>query len=261
MWLWIGVMAALALPMEDLRWRVVNDTVMGGRSRASVEIEEMLRFQGTLSLERNGGFASIRARTPAGAFEDATALRLVVQGDGRTYDFTIERSDIPLRAGSYRMRFPTEVGTTEILLPLAAFRPTSFGREVAGAPALDTALDRIDGIGIMLADKQEGDFALEVLELDLVTAAPTDTEVRRTPLLRELAAAIDEGVPAFNAGDVVACRNRYMDALMRVRARPGLTLGEHSLIDEAIGRVRTQEAREAAWTLRAVMDSILFAGA
>ena len=48
--------------MSELdNWVIINDTVMGGRSRARIDIENQhLVFNGYLSLENNGGFASIR---------------------------------------------------------------------------------------------------------------------------------------------------------------------------------------------------------
>ncbi|MEL0037316.1 MAG: CIA30 family protein, partial [Gammaproteobacteria bacterium] len=46
-------------------WMIVNDTVMGGRSQANLSLvegeDEVFRFDGLLSLENNGGFASSRA--------------------------------------------------------------------------------------------------------------------------------------------------------------------------------------------------------
>jgi len=42
-------------------WRSVNDGVMGGLSAGRiVSMKEHLRFEGKLSLENKGGFASVR---------------------------------------------------------------------------------------------------------------------------------------------------------------------------------------------------------
>ena len=131
------MLAMTALAVDDLNWVVVNDTVMGGFSSSSVEVGDSMPFSGTLSLERNGGFESMRARTHAGAFDGVRAVRMELDGDGRTYDLTLRRSDVPLRAGSYRARVDTNVGRTVVEVPLRDFRPTSFGRDVQGAPALD----------------------------------------------------------------------------------------------------------------------------
>ena len=51
-------------------WWVINDTVMGGRSSSSWQLSEhdIGVFQGSVSLENNGGFASVRGSTPENAF-------------------------------------------------------------------------------------------------------------------------------------------------------------------------------------------------
>ncbi len=248
-----------AMPITELSWRAVNDTVMGGVSEGRVAAEEVVRFEGVLSLERNGGFASTRAPIPRDALSDATAVRVVVRGDGRTYDLTLRRADVPLRAGSYRAPLVTEDGLTEVVLPLSDFRPTSFGRPVPGAPALDTALDQIDTIGIMLADKQPGPFALEVVEITAVRGEAAQ-EGDRAVLLQSLARAIEIGVPLFNGGDVIGCRDTYASALGSLLDQPGLSHGERALVEEALTVSEGQSADQGAWTLRHAMDSVLRAG-
>ena len=48
-------------------WKVVNDDVMGGISRASFDLntEGDAEFKGTVSTANNGGFASVRYRFKA----------------------------------------------------------------------------------------------------------------------------------------------------------------------------------------------------
>jgi hypothetical protein len=47
---------------ED-KWRIVNDGVMGGLSTSNVRIndEGKISFSGNVSLDNNGGFASLRS--------------------------------------------------------------------------------------------------------------------------------------------------------------------------------------------------------
>ena len=47
---------------ESLGWRVVDDGVMGGRSKGNIKVSDdgILTFSGKLSLENNGGFSSLR---------------------------------------------------------------------------------------------------------------------------------------------------------------------------------------------------------
>lgn len=259
MWMMLAVGIAAAVPMDRLDWVVVNDSVMGGVSTSQVRGGAPLVFSGVLSLENNGGFASTRARVPEGTFADVRAIRLKLDGDGRTYDLTLRRRDVPLRAGSYRVPVPTERGRTTVEVPLSAFRPTSFGRPVDGAPALDAGLGRIDTIGLILADKQPGPFRVRILDLTLVRDDPPERP-DRGDTLRVLAAAIASGVPQFNRGDVVGCRDTYAAALRATLAADGLTAGERAIVDDALAVAADQRPDRAAWTLRHAMGSVLYTG-
>ena len=59
------------------RWMVVNDGVMGGVSRSTIRRGDDVGtavFEGTLSLENNGGFASVRTPIEPGVLEGAAAI-------------------------------------------------------------------------------------------------------------------------------------------------------------------------------------------
>ena len=147
--IWAVVMAGTAAAAEggtdlvqrDLEWVCVNDTVMGGVSQSRVaRDDEAVVFTGTLSLENNGGFTSVRTAPAELSLAEVGGFRLRVEGDSRRYAFTARRADVPLRGGSYRASFSTTAGEeTVIELPLSAFQATAFGRPVPGAPALAAA--------------------------------------------------------------------------------------------------------------------------
>lgn len=247
---------AAPLALDELDWRVVNDDVMGGVSSGRVAVGDTVRFTGELSLENNGGFVSIRT-TPADLpLDDALALRVTLAGDDRTWDLTLRRADVPIRAGSYRVpvQAPSEPVTLEV--PLSAFRPTSFGRPVPGAPALDARRDRIDSIGFLLADRNPGPFRLEVLALEVVGgAAPRGDGLARVQ--ERLADAVSAGAPAFDGGDPGRCRDLYAAALSEVADHPALTAGERAIVREALARATGQAATDAAWTLRHGIDTVM----
>lgn len=73
-------------------WQIVNDRVMGGISRSSFQLHEdgYALFSGTVSLENNGGFASVRTRaqTPMDLSE-FDGLSVHVLGDGKTYSLRL----------------------------------------------------------------------------------------------------------------------------------------------------------------------------
>ena len=72
---------------EAARWVRVNDGVMGGLSQSEMRftIEGTALFEGTLSLENNGGFASVRTIPDDFALGGYTGLAVRVKGDGRRY--------------------------------------------------------------------------------------------------------------------------------------------------------------------------------
>lgn len=249
-----------------LAWTTVDDAVMGGRSAstATPTADGGLRFAGTLSLENNGGFASCRTVPQPLGLDDADALEVTVLGDGRTYALTLRRADVPLRAGSYRAPLPTTAGTPVTLtLALSDFSARSFGQPVPGAPPLDGAPDRIDQLGLLLADGRPGPFALTLLSVRPLrqgAAPPAPAAPALAGAVREIfAAAVARGVPAYNRGRADLCRAHYATAV-----ESALLLGTEALAPadrERLGLALSAAARapdaEAAWILRRAMDTVL----
>lgn len=144
-------------------WVNQDDPVMGGRSRSAATWSDgALVFAGNLSLENNGGFASVlspRSDPTGPRLAGATGLTLDATGDGRTYVVQLRSAD---RAGAYIQRVTTEAGVARTYaLPLSGFDPVNFmlQRDQA-APPLDPA--DVGQIAIYLTDEQEGPFSLEV---------------------------------------------------------------------------------------------------
>lgn len=147
-------------PAEE--WLVINDGVMGGVSSSRFTSGEsgFATFTGELSLENNGGFASVRAPLTPGALEKRAALLLRVRGDGRTYQVRL-RTDRRFDGISYMARFETaNEEWQEVRLPLDRFQPTFRGRRPAGAPPLSP--EAVQQIGLLLADGTPGEFRLDV---------------------------------------------------------------------------------------------------
>ena len=74
-------------PEAAQQWQAVNDGVMGGVSdgRFRITPESTLEFFGTLSLENNGGFASVRTKPADLDIKAGDDLVIRVKGDGREY--------------------------------------------------------------------------------------------------------------------------------------------------------------------------------
>ena len=152
------------------KWQSVNDNVMGGVSdgRFKITPDKTMEFSGRLSLENNGGFASVRTRpTELGLNADDT-LVVRVKGDGREYVLNIYTKN-RRTAFSYRAPLPTTKDEwTEVAVPLDEFIPTAFGRRVQGMGPVEP--DQINGLGFMLSDKNPGPFKLEVDWLKIMPA-------------------------------------------------------------------------------------------
>jgi len=143
-------------------WYPINDGVMGGLSSSALTITDQGcgRFAGEVSLANRGGFASVRTAVAAGDLEGAAGLVVRVRGDGRPYRLRL-RTDGNLDGIAYEAEFSTEPGQwIELDLPFAAFRPVFRGRPVPGAPTLEPGAVR--QLGLMIADKKAGPFALEI---------------------------------------------------------------------------------------------------
>jgi NADH dehydrogenase [ubiquinone] 1 alpha subcomplex assembly factor 1 len=142
-------------------WQVVNDDVMGGVSTSSFQVTNGVAvFRGTVSLENNGGFASVRSSSAPQNLAGLDAFIVRVRGDGRRYKFTA-RTEAGVDAPVYQFAFTTKRGVwEEHRLRFQDFTPTFRGRAVTNAPPLDPA--GIASVGFLISDKQQGPFTLEV---------------------------------------------------------------------------------------------------
>ena len=146
-------------------WQIVNDSVMGGISRSTLQLHDdgYALFSGSVSLENNGGFASVRtlARSPAD-FSGFEGFAVRVLGDGKTYCLRIKTvKNGRITNYSYEARFDTRPGEWQThKLPYSEFKPVFRGNSVRGNPELNT--DAIIELGFMIQDGQEGPFQLGV---------------------------------------------------------------------------------------------------
>ena len=144
------------------QWQTVNDGVMGGRSDGRFRVAEngTLEFFGALSLENNGGFASVRSRARKLGLQEGDSLVTRVRGDGRRYTLNLY---VPSRrmAFSYRVEFQTKKDKwIEVRVPLKDFVATSFGRMIKNSSPVNP--QQVNSVGFLLGDKKAGPFKLEV---------------------------------------------------------------------------------------------------
>lgn len=154
-------------PSTGAAWQPIDDRVMGGVSRSQMRHDPTGHavFEGDVSLERNGGFASVRSSPGDRGLADAQVCRIEVRGDPRQFKLSLLTDD-GFDSLNYQTGFtPMRNDWQTLDLPLAAFRATFRGREVQGAPPLDPA--RIRQVGLMFAARQAGHFALDIRRIVL----------------------------------------------------------------------------------------------
>ncbi len=161
------VIASFDTPASTQGWFSINDGVMGGVSKGGFVRTEQntLLFKGELSLDNNGGFASIRTRPRDLNLEGAQGISIKVRGDGRTYWVGLHTAG-SFRATSYRAYLPTTAGAfTETFIPIEDFKLQAFGRRLPGGPVDPAA---ITAVGFTIADKNPGPFELEIESIKAV---------------------------------------------------------------------------------------------
>jgi NADH dehydrogenase [ubiquinone] 1 alpha subcomplex assembly factor 1 len=143
-------------------WEVVNDDVMGGVSTSQFQVQTNggAVFSGTVRLENNGGFASVRSAPVRTNLTDHAAFVLRVRGDGRSFKFSV-RTGAGFDATLYQCRFTTKPGAwEEHRLAIKDFVATFRGQVLTGELPLNPA--KVTSVGFLISDKQAGPFRLEI---------------------------------------------------------------------------------------------------
>jgi len=145
-------------------WRVVNDGVMGGISKSSLALTEdgHGQFSGHVSLENNGGFASIQLDKIIKLAEEKKFIILRVKGDGKAYEFRL-KGEIS-QSESYVQQFITSGEWETIKLPISDFYPQFRGRKL-NIPNFN--FKNIEQVSFLIANKQDEDFKLLIDWIDL----------------------------------------------------------------------------------------------
>lgn len=148
---------------EELsKWKKVNDVVMGGISQSSLESIDLgiVRFSGILLPDNNGGFASYRASIRNNQNRGYKGATIKVKGDGKIYSLRF-RANNNFDGYCYQAKFKSVVDKwIEIKIPFKDFTPTFRGKVLENKPMLKS--ENIIEAGILIADKQFGNFAIDI---------------------------------------------------------------------------------------------------
>jgi hypothetical protein len=132
-------------PEAAQQWQAVNDGVMGGVSEGRFRItpDKKLEFFGTLSLENNGGFASVRTKPTELNLKAGDAIVVRAKGDGgetKTDAVVLDRRVVRAAAGG-RLG---ERGAGPVAAPPPTQRARN-AREVVPLPDVAALIERAVG--------------------------------------------------------------------------------------------------------------------
>ena len=126
--------------LDPAAWFDLSDPVMGGASRAALAREGAVTvFSGVVSLDRGGGFASMRGAPGDHDLSGFAGLALRARGDGKRYGLRLRTTAVH-DGVNFQATFQTVPGAAlDLVLPWREFRPLFRGAEVRVHPPLDPA--------------------------------------------------------------------------------------------------------------------------
>lgn len=143
-------------------WFVVLDGVMGGRSTGVLEKKtNSYVLSGTISLENNGGFASIRTSYRDYDLSGYTAIRIRYRSMGQDFGFTLNKYR-QFWLPNYKVNLPVSNGKwVEKRFELKDFDTYRLGRKTGGNPDIED-LSNIIRLGFISNTKAATVYSFEV---------------------------------------------------------------------------------------------------
>ncbi len=145
-------------------WRIVNDGVMGGLSQSNAVLtDDSVQFKGDVSLENNGGFASMRTLITEGALTHCKTMTLRYKSNNKDRIFGLslknsQRYYIPY----YKYTFtPKTTDWEKITINLSDFKHYKIS-EIIGDQMPIKALEEVFNIALIISDKKAGSFDIEI---------------------------------------------------------------------------------------------------
>ena len=145
-------------------WRIVDDVVMGGRSSSSFTLNEdgFGLFSGTISLDNNGGFSSVRHEFQSIKVNEDNVIRLKLKGDGKNYQLRVKNKSSNYY--SYIYPFATSGEWQEIEIKLKDMYPSFRGRKLNQS---NFSHDVIEEIVFLIGNKKNENFNLLIDKIEV----------------------------------------------------------------------------------------------
>ena len=145
-------------------WLIVDDGVMGGFSQGKFSIDEDGNgvFSGTVSLENNGGFSSVRHQFDKIQTTKDSKVFIRLKGDGKEYQFRIK--DKSNAYYSYITIFKTSGNWETIEIKLSDLYPSFRGRKL-DLPNFSS--DSFEEIVFLIGNKKTESFQLVLDKIEI----------------------------------------------------------------------------------------------
>jgi len=145
-------------------WEVVDDVVMGGCSSGHFKLNSdgYGVFEGTVSLENNGGFSLVRYRFNKLEISKFKKIKLRIKGDGKKYQLRLKSDKYDQQ--SYVAYFQTTNEWQTVEIALQNLQPFFRGKKLNmhNYPAI-----LVEEIGFLLGNKQSESFKLLLTKIGL----------------------------------------------------------------------------------------------
>jgi NADH dehydrogenase [ubiquinone] 1 alpha subcomplex assembly factor 1 len=140
-------------------WTTIDDVVMGGSSCSNFKINDFGNgeFYGTVSLENNGGFSSLRHRFSKMKAKGFKEVVIKVKGDGKKYQFRVK--DNSANSHSFIASFETNSTWQTIHIQLSEMYPAFRGRVLSIGKF---SSESIEEIAFLIGNKTAENFKLEI---------------------------------------------------------------------------------------------------
>jgi hypothetical protein len=138
-------------------WVIINDSVMGGKSKSNFYFNEEGQgiFEGEISLENNGGFCSVKCNCNSVSLSLNKSFILRLRGDNKQYQFRVKTNKND--AHSYVFSFQTSGEWQTISIPIEELYPAFRGEKLAIANYDGSNLEEI---AFLFGNKETENFKL-----------------------------------------------------------------------------------------------------
>lgn len=149
---------------EINNWLIVDDNVMGGKSLSTFKLntDGYGVFGGSISLENNGGFCSVRYSFEKVKLKGNSKIRIKLLGDGKNYQFRIKSNSGDYY--SYITTFSTSGVWQETEISLKDMYPSFRGRRLDKP---NFSEDYFEEITFLIGNKKKEDFKLMIDRIEL----------------------------------------------------------------------------------------------